>query len=142
MTLKNVVDIIEYVSLKQPNVRQFAEGSVYDINSNPSNKYANVVLTQKEHTETDQTYTFNFVVFYVDRLVDDMESNKLQIQSHGIDVLSNIFKTLEQEYDFDITNRTYITWTQKFLDECCGAYCNVGIEVYKNVLCPELYDEE
>lgn len=139
MTLKNVVDIIEHVSMKQPNIRQFAEGSVYDINKNPSNKYCNIVLTQREHTETEQTFIFNFIIFYVDRLRDNLESNRLQIQSAGISTLSNIFRTLEQEYDFEITNKTYTTYTERFTDECSGAYANVRIEVYKDMLCPELY---
>jgi len=140
MILKNVVDIIKYVSMLQPNIRQFAEGSVYDINKNPSNKYCNIVLTQREHTETEQTYIFNFIIFYVDRLVDNLESNRLQVQSAGISALSNIFRTLEQEYDFEILNKTYTTYSEKFTDECAGAYANVRIEVYKNVLCPELYE--
>lgn len=140
MTLKNVVDIIKYVSMLQPNIRQFAEGSVYDINKNPSNKYCNIVLTQREHTETEQTYIFNFIIFYVDRLVDNMDSNRLQVQSAGISALSNIFRTLEQEYDFEFLNKTYTTYAERFLDECAGAYANVRIEVYKDVLCPELYE--
>ena len=140
MTLKNVVDIIKYVSMSQPNIRQFAEGSVYDINKNPSNKYCNIVLTQREHTETEQTYIFNFIIFYVDRLVDNLDSNRLQVQSAGISALSNIFRTLEQEYDFEFLNKTYTTYTERFLDECAGAYANVRIEVYKDVLCPELYE--
>lgn len=140
MNLKNVVDIIKYVSMLQPNIRQFAEGSVYDINKNPSNKYCNIVLTQREHTETEQTYIFNFIIFYVDRLVDNMDSNRLQVQSAGISALSNIFRTLEQEYDFEFLNKTYTTYKERFLDECAGAYANVRIEVYKDVLCPELYE--
>ena len=139
MTLKNVVDIIEYVSMSQPNIRQFAEGSVYDINSNPSNKYANIVLTQREHTETEQTYRFNFVIFYVDRLVDNLDSNKLQIQSTGISVLSNIFRTLESQYDFEVLDKVYTPWTQRFIDECCGVFANVKIIVYKDMVCEELY---
>lgn len=140
MNLKNVVDIIKYVSMLQPNIRQFAEGSVYDINKNPSNKYCNIVLTQREHTETEQTYIFNFIIFYVDRLVDNLDSNRLQVQSAGISALSNIFRTLEQEYDFEFLNKTYTTYSERFLDECAGAYANVRIEVYKDVLCPELYE--
>lgn len=140
MTLKNVVDIIKYVTLQQPNIRQFAEGSVYTINANPSNKYCNVILTQREHTETEQTFIFNFIIFYCDRLVDNLESNRLQIQSAGISALSNIFRTLEQEYDFEIMNKTYTTWSEKFTDELAGAYANVRIEVYKEMVCPELFE--
>lgn len=139
MTLLNVVDIIKYVALQQPNIKQFAEGSVYTINSNPSNKYCNIVLTQREHTETEQTYIFNFIIFYVDRLVDNLDSNRLQAQSAGISALSNIFTTLEQEYDFEILNKTYTTYSERFTDLCAGAYADLRIEVYKNVLCPELY---
>lgn len=140
MTLKNVVDIIEYVALQQPNIRQFAEGSVYTINANSSNKYCNIVLTQREHTETEQTFVFNFIIFYCDRLVDNLESNRLQIQSAGISALSNIFRTLEEEYDFEITNKTYTTWSEKFTDELAGVYANVRIEVYKDLICAELFN--
>lgn len=141
MTLENVVDIIEYVSLHQPNVMQFGEGSVYDLNSNTSNKYSNIVITQREHNETEQTFIFNFVIFYVDRLVHNLKGNKLQVQSTGISVLSNILNTLEQEYDFDVLEKRYTTFQEKFVDECAGAYANVRIEVYKDMLCPELYEE-
>lgn len=140
MTLKNVVNIIKAVSMSQPTVNQFSEGNVYDINSNPSNKYANIVLTQREHTETENTYIFNFIIFYVDRLVDNLETNRLDIQSAGISILSNIFKTLEQEYDFEYIEKRYTTWTQRFTDECAGAYCNVKIEVYKDMVCAEEYE--
>lgn len=140
MTLKNVVNIIKFVSLSQPNVRQFAEGSVYDINNNPSNKYANIVLTQRDHIETDNTFIFNFIIFYVDRLVDDLETNRLEAQSAGISTLSNIFKTLEEKFDFEYIEKRYTTWTQRFTDECAGAYCNVRIEVYKDQLCAEMFD--
>lgn len=140
MTLKNVVNIIKAVSLEQPTVNQFDEGSVYDINSNPSNKYANIVLTQREHTETEKTYIFNFIIFYVDRLVDNLESNRLDIQSAGINVLSNVFNTLEQEYEFEYIEKRYTTFTQRFTDECAGVYCNVRIEVYKDLLCPEIFE--
>ena len=140
MTLKNVVNIIKAVSLEQPTVNQFDEGSVYDINSNPSNKYANIVLTQREHTETENTYIFNFIIFYVDRLVDNLESNRLDIQSAGINVLSNVFNTLEQEYEFEYIEKRYTTFTQRFTDECAGVYCNVRIEVYKDQMCAEMFD--
>lgn len=140
MTLKNVVDIIKHISLTQPNVNGVYEGSVYQINADPSSKYSNVIITQRNHTETEKTFIFNFVIFFCDRLVDDLESNRLQIQSNGISVLSNIFKTLENQYDFEILDKIYTTWSERFKDLCAGAFADVRIEVYKDVLCPELYE--
>lgn len=139
MTLYNVVEALKTVALRQPNVNGCYEGSVYEINANPSNKYANVIITQRNHRETENTFIFHFIVFFCDRLISNLKSNKLQIQSNGISVLSNIFKTLENEYDIEFLNKEYTTWEEKFTDELAGCYCDVQIEVYKQLNCAEEY---
>lgn len=140
-TLRQVIGAMKKVALKQPIVNECYEGSVYDINAKPTTKYANVIITQQQHSETDTLWIFNFYVFYVDRLVDDLETNRLQVQSIGTQVLSNIFTTLEEEYDWVITNRNYTSFEQRFSDLCAGSYASIRVEVVKDSLCAETYDE-
>ena len=80
MTLATIIETLKMIALKHPNVNSAYEGNIYEIlNANPNNKYASVVITQQSHT-TDEVYDhYGFVIFYVDRLVDDMEENRVQI---------------------------------------------------------------
>ena len=141
-TLRQVTNVIKKIAMAQPIVNSSYEGSIYDLNANPSNKYATVVITQQQHTETDNLFVYNFYVFYADRLVDDLEDNRLQVQSVGLQVLSNIFKTIEEDLDWVVTGRNYTTFEQRFTDELAGAYVSVRIETPRDSVCPEYYDEE
>lgn len=138
MSLKSVIDIITAVSKMQPTVKYVAEGNIYRLmDTNPSLKYASIVLTQGQHTETDMFRRYNFTIFYVDRLVDNLESNRVDCQSTGIEVLSNIVRYLENHYDWEIADKQYTTYTEKFADECAGSYLNLTIEVPLEWLCED-----
>ena len=101
MTLYKLVQIIKEISFLQPNVGSVNEGNIYDINANPSVKYANITLTQGTHTQDEIYDHYNFTIFYTDRLMDNLETNRLQIQSIGKSVLSNIITTLTNNYDIE-----------------------------------------
>ncbi len=141
MTLYELIHTIKHIALKQPNVRTFGEGNIYDIlNANPSVEYDAVILTQGTHIQDDKFNYFNFNLFYVSRLVDDMETNRLQAQSIGIEVLSNIVKILNNAYDIDSNgNITYNTFSEKFKDECAGCYGKITFVVEKETYCEEIY---
>lgn len=139
MTLYNAIRGLESVALRQPNVRTAKDGSIYDImNANPSIKYGAFVVTQNTHRQTEQFDYYGLTLFYCDRLNDDMESNRLQIQSHGLQVLKNIIHVFCDENDLDIPiTITYNTWTQRFADECAGAYAQFELEIPIDNLCNE-----
>ena len=138
MSLKSVIDIITAVSKMQPTVKYVAEGNIYRLmDANPSLKYASIIVTQGQHSETDMFRRYNFTIFYVDRLVDNMESNRVDCQSTGIEVLSNVIRYLENNYDWEIAEKQYTTYTEKFADECAGAYVNLVIEVPIVWLCED-----
>lgn len=144
MTLAKIIDTLKMLALKQPNINSAYEGNIYDIlNANPENKYASVVLTQQSHT-TDNTYDhYGFVIFYVDRLIDDLEGNRVQIQSIGKSMLQNIITAFCNNFDAECNNITFQVYTEKFIDECAGCYCTVTIDTVKDMFCPEEYwDEE
>lgn len=139
-TLYSLTKLIENIAKTQPNVRTAFEGDVYKLDTDPSVKYGVFCLTQGTHTETEETITYNYSMFYVDRLEQNLEENRLQIQSVGIQVISNILKILAEDYDVDITEHNYQPFTQKFRDETAGQLCTVSITVYKDWSCADEYD--
>lgn len=143
MTLATIIETLKMIALKHPNVNSAYEGNIYDIlNSNPNNKYASVVITQQSHT-TDEVYDhYGFVIFYVDRLVDDMEDNRVQIQSCGKSMLGNIITFFCEEFDAECENISFQPFTQRFVDETAGIYSTITIDVPKDVICPEEYWKE
>ena len=143
MTLATIIETLKMIALKHPNVNSAYEGNIYEIlNANPNNKYASVVITQQSHT-TDEVYDhYGFVIFYVDRLVDDMEENRVQIQSCGKSMLGNIITFFCEEFEAECDNITYQPFTQKFVDMTCGVYCTITIDTVKDVYCPEEYWKE
>lgn len=142
MTLYKLIEIIKEIASKHPNVGSVNEGDIYTINSSPSVKYANVTITQTTHTQ-DETYDhYGFTLFYTDRLVDDLECNRLQIQSIGKSMLSNIITFICNEFDVECNSITYQPFTQRFTDECAGVYATLTIDVVKDTNCAEEYWNE
>lgn len=140
MTLFDLIHAIKDVALKQPNIRTFGEGNIYDIlNANPSIEYDCVLVTQGAHSTSGEFNNFNLNLFYVSRLVSDLEDNRLQIQSIGIEVLNNILKVLEDVYDIEYNNLTFNTFTERFSDETAGVYCTVTLITEKEIYCGEDY---
>ena len=142
MTLYQTINAFKEIALRQPNVNYSEEGNVYDLmNGNPSSKFASVILTQTTHT-TDETFdTYGFHIFYIDRLMADMESNRQQIQSVGMVVLNNIIQTFTNLYDAEIEQVTFQPFTQHFTCETAGDYVTVNVRMPKIVICGEVYGE-
>lgn len=140
MTLKQIIGTISNLALKHPNINSVYEGNVYEcLNANPSNKYASVVVTQTTHTQDEVFDHYGFVIFYVDRLVDDIDENRLQIQSIGKTMLSNIVDAFCYEFDAEHNDITFHPFTQKFVDETAGVYIDIVIDTPKDAVCPEFY---
>ena len=118
MTLLNVINELKNTALTHPNIRMAKDGNVYDImNTDPSIRYGAFVVTQNVHRQDEQFDHYGLTLFFIDKLQDNMESNRLQIQSFGKQVLGNIIHTFCDEYDIDIPTITYHPFTQKFADE-------------------------
>lgn len=140
MTLYELIHTIKDIALQQPNVRSFIEGNIYEsLNANPSVEYDCVIATQGTHSTSGEFNNFTLNLFYVSRLESDLEDNRLQIQSIGIEVLNNILKVLEELYDIEYNNLTFNTFTERFSDETAGVYCTVTIITEKEIYCGEGY---
>lgn len=143
MTLFEIVHILKQIALTQPNVRSTTDGSIYDaLNATNSVKYDVVHFSQTKHIEDEETDTYGFNIFYVSRLEDSLEDNRLQIQSIGKEVLGNILRSFCENWGIDFPEIIYYPFTQKFADLCAGVYCRVEIEVPKELLCADDYIDE
>lgn len=143
MTLYETIDLLKKIALKHPNIGSASEGNIYEyMNANPSVKYGVFFITQGTHSQDEMFNHFEFTLFYVDRLVDDMEENRLQIQSIGKEILSNILAFFCEEFDAECENISFQPFTQRFVDETAGIYSTITIDVPKDVICPEEYWKE
>lgn len=138
MTLLQVIRIIETAAASQPSVNMIVRDNVLKLNSAPGAKYGAFVWTQGQHGEsTDLDWrTWRFTLFYIDR-VTRSRSNVTEIQSVGIETLSNVIRQLAET--FDVLDWTYDTFTQRFADECAGAWASVTFRAPLGDTCPEEY---
>lgn len=129
MTLFENFCIINQIAVAEPNVNTIVNtGNVFDLNTdNTQVKYAAFCVQQGEHKQEGDFITYNFNLFYVDRLTDDSR-NKLEIQSVAISTLQNIIRGLINIDLIDVgTDVTYQTFTERFAAECAGAYCSLSV---------------
>lgn len=126
MTLQRIINEILGIAKKQPNINHVGCGDIYSLNTLPNIDYSVFYITQTNHTQNQNTVTYNLVLYYVDRLVNN---NTLQVQSQGMLVLNNIINILnnsldEVEVDYNIN---YTTFTHRFADDCAGVFANLKI---------------
>ena len=140
MTLMQLIQIIEGVAMRQPNINMIVRNDVFRINSAPSLQYGVFAWTQGQHSgNTQGQNSFSFTFFYVDRLKEDL-SNQIEVQSVGCDTLANIVRTLV-ENDIDVESYTLQTFNQRFTDDCAGVFCNVTLSVMPTYGCAETYPD-
>lgn len=143
MTLYNIVSILKSIAASQPNIRTTTDGSVYDVlNTNPAIQYDVFHISQTNHREDENYNYYGFNLFYISRLEDSLENNRLQIQSIGKEVLSNIIRTLCENFAIDYPTITYFPFTQRFNDLCAGVYCSLQLDVPKELWCADDYIAE
>lgn len=125
--LTNLKNQIGDIALSQPEVNAYGEGSVYDLlnSGGKIEKYAAVVATFQSASIVDDNYTATVNLFYIDRLTKFDDNNRLQIQDTAVQTLHNILLQLAEEYD--VENESYTLFTQKFADNCAGAYATLKI---------------
>lgn len=143
MTLRQIINIFTEVGKQQPNVRLAKEGDVYAILNDPkSEEYCAFVITQGQHTWKDGWNYFTLHLFYVDRLLSDLDANRLEIQSTAINVLKNIILSVFDIIDNEVPRVQFNCFTEKFNSLTAGAYCTLQVPVNDEWLCPEEYDIE
>lgn len=131
MTLKEVFDALNNIALSQPDINGVIKsGNIYDINEDRDINYSVFCAVQGTHSYDfiNGENTFNFILYYVDRLQSDGD-NKTEVQSAGIEALKNILRAFIREYDVDIPTVSIDVFTESFAALCAGAYATVSIQV-------------
>lgn len=141
MTLRDTIALIERTAASQPAVNMLVRNDIYKLNACPDALYGAFAWTQEQHREALDDYgpAFAFVLFYVDRLLED-GSNQVEVQGTAVETLRNVIRSLAA--DLDITDWTYTTFNQRFTDLCAGAFARVVIRVPADSVCPEPFDDE
>ena len=141
MTLAQLIRLFEGIAKEQPSINMIVQQDVFRINSAPSLKYGVFAWTQGQHSgNINGMQTYNFTLFYVDRLRDD-KSNQIECQSVGCETIGNILRTLSEEFDIEIGNYSIQPFNQRFTDECAGVFCNVTLSVLPTIRCAETYED-
>ena len=142
MTLLETTRLIEYIGSKMPNVNTVVDTeNIYDLNAdNYEVKYSAFVVQQQQHMSNQEGFiTYNFNLYYIDRLTID-KKNKLEIQSTAINVLQNIINIMQdRSFVTDVTGSAFTTFTEQFTAECAGAYCSIAVTTPNISLC-SIYD--
>lgn len=140
MRLVELTKVLEDIALEQPAIKTVVKNDVYRLNSMPSVEYGVFSFTQGTHRSDGQGFTrFFFTLFYVDRLTENKD-NEIEAQSTGLDVLRNIVRKVEAEYcDGENSTVAFTTFTERFSDECAGAFANVEFNIADDTVCEEDY---
>lgn len=139
MTLEQTIRIIEQVAKAQPAIKTIVENDIYRLNSLPDVKYGVFAFLQNQHSADidSDLMTYNFTLFYVDRLTAD-KGNQINVQSTGVAVLNNIIRTLADRFGILATGGySFQPFNQRFTDECAGVYTNVALQVEIDGICEE-----
>ena len=140
MTLTDTIRMIEVIAAGQPPVKSIVRNDIFRLNSLPDAKYSVFGWTQNNHSsDLDSSfYTYRFTFFYIDRLTAD-QSNELEIQSVGIQVLNNVLRMLADQGVETDGEWQFTTFNQRFLDETAGVYCTAALTVPVNGLCSDTF---
>lgn len=133
MTLLEIITKLQDIAKNKPNINFVGEGDIYQLNHLPNIDYGVFFITQGSHSVEENTAYYQLNLFYVDRLADN-ESNRLTIQSNGIEAITNILNALVFTEDVDVEYPLSFTpFYQRFADECTGVYCTVTLITDSNL---------
>lgn len=139
--LTQFIRMMKKVASKQPNINQIIDNDVYRLNTLKDAEYTVFAWQQRQHQEETDFWLYSFQLFYIDRLTQD-GGNEVEVQSMGLEVLSNIIGTIIEysEGEIEVYGTTlYQPFTQRFKDETAGVYATVTFRVPKDCICIEDY---
>ena len=112
--------------------QQFTEGDIYQVTYN-TNSYPAMNLSLSELVQTDEnSETYVVTLFYIDLLNRD-RSNKVNIQSDGLEVLKSIVNSFVESNSYIVTLPvSYKIFTERFTDETAGAYVTLRIKTLQD----------
>lgn len=142
MTLLDTIRLIESAASAQPSVKMIVRQDARRLNDCADALYGAFAWVQGQHTSTagSGVVSYNFTLFYIDRLTFD-KGNETEIQSVGVSTLGNILRTLaDSEGVVGVGDTVFTPFDYRFADECAGVYCTVRVDVPEDSVCGEDYD--
>ena len=119
---------------------QYTEGDIYQVNWN-QNSYPAFHLFLNNAVQNSKSFTFNLTLYYIDILIQD-RSNKLAIESDGIEILKAIIASIDTDMSLNnisdlVAPITYNVFgsSQGFTDECAGTSVDFGLMYKNDTLC-------
>lgn len=142
MTLLQVIRAIEKVAKKQPAINMIVRNDIFRLNTYNDAKYGVFAWVQGQHATavTDGLVRYQLTFIYADRLTAD-QHNQVEVQSVGIQTITNIVQALAGEDIFVKGDITFQTFNQRFLDECAGVFSNITLEVPKTTMCEDTFGD-
>lgn len=142
MDLFKTIKTIEGLAAKQPPVASICRNDIYLLNAAKDVRYGVFAWTQGAHrvSADGATLRLAFYLYYVDRLTDG-GSNTLEVQSVGVEVLRNILAGMT-ERGIGNDGAVIRTFTERFADECAGAYAEVTFDVPAAFICEDVEQSE
>lgn len=141
MTLKGFIQVLEKVAGSQPAVHTIIRNDIYRLNALPNVRYGVVAWSQLEHRVSTDSIDFAFLLTYADRLdltelagQPAKQGNELDVQSVAVQVLTNIIKTI-RDGGVHVDDYTLETFSQRFSDECAGAFSRVTFRIPMAAYC-------
>lgn len=136
MTLYDITQAIESIAEEQPAVNAVVRDDIYQLNDHPDWKYGVFGYVQGQHSNVGEGFIrYGFTLVYADRINEEQDNIQL-VQSTGVQVLSNILYTLEDEFPVSVAEGvTYEVFGQRFSDNCAGVMATVGIIVPRTTIC-------
>lgn len=141
MTLREIIKTIEHYAGLYTDANYIVEtGNIYDISKNNYEmKFPAFCCSQEPpHTYRNDMIQYSFVLLYTDRLVSN-RSNTIEVESTAIESITKTIAALSKlsmidvEYDTDVN-----TFTERFSEECAGAYINIKITTTLDSICAEV----
>lgn len=125
MTLADIIGKLRECALVQPTINSVVENDAFRLNTIKDAKYGVFAFVQGQHSGSmgNTLATYNFTLFYIDRLNED-ESNEIEVQSVGISTIASVLRSMEQYVEVGDWNAT--TFRQRFTDQCAGVFVNVA----------------
>lgn len=132
-TFKKLVEGLKKEASIEPNCREQLYPDIYELNSRPDISYWAFCITPNTITSSESFLTANLNLFFVDRL-SDSKDNHLEIQSNGIQSLTNIVNRFSNNNpEVEIGSAYFTPFYQRFNDECSGVYLNINISFPSSV---------
>lgn len=131
MTFLDLINSIEDIAKRQPNIHTLVGIDVTRLNALPNAKYSVFAWTAGQHRREGNVMLYSLNLWYIDRLTADSR-NEIGIQSAGISILNNIIDTLLEEHQSELElygNIYYNDFEQRFSDLCAGIYTSLTIAV-------------